>query len=103
MSFFNYVPSEGVEVIFNNGRTFHNFSDCSGNLQEKLFLLFGNRSRKFLFQEPFISYDRMVKRIVPTMVEINWLKECLEFHEFSTGPLKHYSWSYEDDEGIFMC
>lgn len=103
MSFFNYVPFEGVEFIFSNGRTFHSFSDCSGNLEGKLALVFGNKGRKFLFEEPFISYDRMVERIVLTNVEINWLKECVEFHEFNKGPLKHYSWSYENDEGIFMC
>lgn len=102
---FDFLPNEGV-IVFNDGvhKTRHKLYDFENVLEKKIQEICVGKSLCFHFITPSCLYcPETMKVTIISSPEIRFLEECLDFHEYYTGPFSqggYESDSENSDEGI---
>lgn len=103
MHCFKYFPNEYIEYV-DSIRTQHKFTDCSFDLNLKLFIVCEGKEELFYYNSVRTIYvPATQKHIEIDLKETQFLQECLDYHEFFNGPLLHYVEEHSpesEDEGI---
>lgn len=97
--YFTYLPDLGIRLWLRQGSSSsHLLDSLAPDLDRKLQKVLGNKPTSFKFYGNNIIEDIKGQPIGLSAGERSFLKESIEWHEFSRGPNCHYANDIEDDE-----